>query len=309
MELRHLRYFAALAQHMNFTLAAKAVHVAQSTLSHQIMQLEEELGAELFTRVRGRVIGLTAAGSTFSTYAENALREVDEGIWSLKADAGEKQGSFRIATTQAANMVQIPRCVLGFLERFPRVHVSVQELSNDAVFQAVFDGEVDFGVCNATARHKSLHFEHLYGEELMLVVARSHPLARRKTIRMVELHRQPMVLLTPQFATRRMLDEHFRSANAQPDVVIELDSIPPALEILAGGTLASILPGSAHDRNDLVSIPIESPTPMRNPGMAWRKDCGSRPFVRAFADLVRRTAKQEGEAARLRPRRTRGTRR
>ncbi|GAP38349.1 transcriptional regulator, LysR family [Piscinibacter sakaiensis] len=304
MELRHLRYFCALAQHLNFTVAAESLHVAQSTLSHQIKQLEEELGTRLLSRTRGRVVNLTAAGSTFAVFANNALREVDEGIWRLKPEAADLQGSFRIGTIQTANLVQVPRCVLAFHERFPRVHVSVMELSNDAVLEALGAGEIDFGVTNAPVVQKALHFEPLFSEQLVLVVAKTHRLASRRSIRMVELHRQPIVQLSRGFAMRKMLEEQFQSAHAEPHVMVELNSIPPMLEMVAAGSLAAILPASAQNRSELVSVRIESPTPTRTPGMAWKKRAGSTPFVRAFAELLRSEAAQAGGGMR-RGRRTR----
>lgn len=307
LELRHLRYFSALAQHLNFTAAAESLHVAQSTLSHQIKQLEDELGTKLFSRTRGRVVNLTAAGSTFAVFANNALREVDEGIWSLKPEAADLQGIFRIGTIQTANIVQVPRCVLAFHERYPRVHVAVMELSNDAVLDALVAGDVDFGVTNAPVVQKSLHFEPLFSEELVLVVARTHRLASRKSVRMVELHRQPIVQLSRGFAMRKLLEDQFLSAHAEPHVMVEVNSIPPMLEMVAAGTLAAILPMSAQNRAELVSIPIESPTPIRTPGMAWKKKAGSGPFVRTFAELLRSEASHAGPVS-VRRRRLRSSR-
>lgn len=304
MELRHLRYFSALAQHLNFTVAAESLHVAQSTLSHQIKQLEDELGTNLFARTRGRVVNLTAAGSTFALFAHNALREVDEGIWSLKPEAAELQGSFRIGSIQTANILQVPRCVLAFHERFPRVRVSVMELSNDAVLEALVAGEVDFGVTNAPVVQKSLHFEPLFSEQLVLVVARGHRFASRRSVRMVELHRLPIVQLSRGFAMRKLLDDQFLSAHAEPHVMVEVNSIPPMLEMVAAGSLAAILPLSAQNRAELVSILIESPTPMRTPGMAWKKNAGVSPLVRAFAELLRSEAARPGSMS---PRRKRAS--
>ncbi|HWT37779.1 MAG TPA: LysR family transcriptional regulator, partial [Paraburkholderia sp.] len=83
MELRHLRYFAALAEHLSFTVAAQKVHVTQSTLSHQIRQLEDELGCLLFER-EGRRVSMTEAGELFLERVRNALREVDEGVSSVR---------------------------------------------------------------------------------------------------------------------------------------------------------------------------------------------------------------------------------
>ena len=103
MELRHLRYFVSLAECLNFTRAAERVHVTQSTLSHQIAQLEQELGTALFERLARRVV-LTEAGESFLAYAAKALKEVDQGVSDLKRAAGELSGVVRIGATHTFNI-------------------------------------------------------------------------------------------------------------------------------------------------------------------------------------------------------------
>ena len=103
MELRHLRYFVALADTLSFTRAAERVHVTQSTLSHQIRQLEDEIGRPLFDRIGKRVL-LTDAGETFLGYAAKALREVDQGLGDLLRGPGELEGEVRIGSTGTFNV-------------------------------------------------------------------------------------------------------------------------------------------------------------------------------------------------------------
>src|SRR5213592_727938 len=97
MELRHLRYFDALAETLNFTRAAERLHVTQSTLSHQIKQLEEELGTLLFDRI-GKRVALTEAGDEFLHHATRALREIDLGLGALRQNASDVSGELRIGS-------------------------------------------------------------------------------------------------------------------------------------------------------------------------------------------------------------------
>src|SRR5438094_3609191 len=103
MELRHLRYFSALAVSLSFTRAAERVHVTQSTMSHQIRQLEEELGTTLFDRV-GKQVALTDAGETFLAYATRAIQEIDQGVGALKEAEGELAGSVKVGATHSFNL-------------------------------------------------------------------------------------------------------------------------------------------------------------------------------------------------------------
>src|SRR3569832_675280 len=107
MELRHLRYFTSLAECLSFTRAAERVHVTQSTLSHQIKQLEDELGHELFARIGKRVV-LTEAGETFLAYASKALLEVDHGLSHLMRASDELSGEKHNNTTKSNNEAFVP---------------------------------------------------------------------------------------------------------------------------------------------------------------------------------------------------------
>ena len=122
MELRHLRYFVALAEYLSFTRAAARVHVTQSTLSHQIRQLEEEVGQPLFDRI-GKKVVTTEAGELFLGFALRALKEVDQGIAMLKPGSDGLTGQVRVGATHTFNIALIPECVALFLARHPTVRL------------------------------------------------------------------------------------------------------------------------------------------------------------------------------------------
>ena len=288
MELRHLRYFAALAGSLSFTRAAERVHVTQSTLSHQIRQLEEELGTPLFERVAKRVT-LTEAGETFLAYATRALQEVDLGVGALKETEGQLVGAVKVGATHSFNLSFIPECVAIFMKRNPAVHMTVQELAADGVVSKVSSGELDLGIAYRPTGLTKLVFEPLYNEEMVLVVGRHHPLYRRRRVRMVELHRQSMVLLPREFATRLMLEECFVACGAEPRVIAEMNTISPMLSLVERLEIATIVAkGVVPTGGALKAIPIESPTPIRTPGILRRKADRPSPLVQSFTSIVRK---------------------
>jgi len=290
MELRHLRYFVALAECLNFTRAAQRVHVTQSTLSHQIRQLEGELGRDLFDRIGKRVV-LTEAGETFLGYATKALHEVDQGLSDLSRAPDELSGEVRVGATHTFNAGFVPECLALFLQKYPTVKVCVEELAADAIGVKLLEGSLDVGIAYQPADPTHLWFEPLYNEEMALVVSTQHPFAQRRRIRMVELHRQPMVLLPPVFATRTMLDDCFRSCGAEPVVAAEMNTIAPMLGLVARTQLAAIVSVNAVPaRDDLRVVPIESPTPIRTPGILWKREARQTAAVRSFASNVRKLA-------------------
>jgi LysR family cyn operon transcriptional activator len=290
MELRHLRYFVALAECLHFTRAAERMHVTQSTLSHQIRQLEDELGHALFDRIGRRVI-LTAAGDSFLGYAAKALREVDQGIGELKRAPDELTGELRIGATHTFNLGFIPEVLATFMQRYPKVKAAVRELSADAITGDLLADRLDVGVGYDPGGSGELWFEPLYTEELVLVVRGDHPLAQRTRVRMVDLHRQPMVLLPREFATRVLLDESFRSCGAEPVVAAEMNTIAPMLGLVARTRLAAIVSSRAvAGRSDVAVLPLESPTPVRTPGILWKRGVKHSMEVRSFANNLRKVA-------------------
>lgn len=290
MELRHLRYFVALAECLNFTRAAERVHVTQSTLSHQIHQLEEEIGELLFERVGKRVL-ITERGELFLSYATKALKEVDQGLGALKESSKGLTGRLRIGATHTFNHGLLPECIATLLARHPTVKVVASEFTADDIGRSLASGALDMGISYRPRTMGELWFEPLYNEQMVLVVSPQHRLAGRKRIRLVELHRQPLVLLTPAFATRTMLDECFRACDAEPLVVVETNTLTPMLALVERTQVGAIVSENAlRDRPGVRAIRLESPTPMRTPGILWKRKADKSAPMRAFASIVRAIA-------------------
>lgn len=290
LELRHLRYFDAIAETQNFTRAAERLHVTQSTLSHQIRQLEEELGLVLFDRSHKKV-ALTEAGEMLRSHLMPALQQIDRGLQALSHPAEALSGEIRIAATHSFNTRLVPLCVSSFLAHHPGIKVSVEELSASLIAKRLASGHLELGVAYRPEDRSELWFEPLYNEELKLVVSDRHPLARRRRVRMIELHNCRMVLLPRQFSTRLLLDDCFEAAGAQPLVIAELNSIAPMIELIRQTDLAGIIAETAvSPAADLRTIPIEDPTPIRTPGLLWKKGANRSPMVKHMASLIRRAA-------------------
>ncbi len=289
MELRHLRYFIALAERLNFTQAAAQVHVGQSTLSHQIRQLEDELGQALFERTKRRV-SLTAAGELFLPKAMRALGELDAAIALLGASVTELTGQLRIGTTPTFNVDVIPRAVAAFTERHPGARVLVEQDKAGAMVEKVLSKHFDMAIAYPPHDNEQrLAFEPLCNEELVLVVGPKHPFAARRRVRVVELHRRELVVLPAGFATRKLLEDVFASAGAEPVLRVESDSMSAMLAMVGHSHLATIVSRHAVSTDTrLKVIPLESPTPMRTTGLLRLRDRPSTAAEASFASMVRR---------------------
>ena len=288
MELRHLRYFVALAEEASFTRAARRTHVTQSTLSHQIKQIEDELGQRLFDRIGKRVV-ITDAGEALLQSATRALREIDEGLRRIKTTPDPLTGVLRIGATHTFNIKLIPECLAAFLAGHPAVSVIVRELFATDVATLVESGELDLGITYDPQRRDRLSFEPLYIEEMVLAVGADHPFAARKRLRLVELHRQPMLLPTASSSTRRIIDAALASVGAEPSIVAQMDSLAATIELVRRTRLGAIISRlAAPDAHDLRILSLESPTPLRTPGLLTRADAPATPALRSFIGILRR---------------------
>ena len=228
---------------------------------------------------------------TFLGQAAKALQEVDHGLSQLKRAGDALSGEVRIGATGTFNLGFVPEALAMFLKRHPTVKVTVDELAADAIAQRLIDETLDVGIAYQPADPTHLWFEPLYTEEMVLVVAPSHPLAQRKRVRMVELHRQSLALLPRAFATRVMLDECFRACGAEPVIAAEMNTIAPIVGLVARTQLAAIVSSHAvQPRDDVRVIPLESPSPVRTPGMLWKRDARQTSSVRSFASCIRKLA-------------------
>lgn len=294
MELRHLRYFLALAERLNFTQAAAQVHVTQSTLSHQIQQLEDELGQPLFDRSARRVT-LTAAGELFLPRAIKALAEIDSGIALVNTPQRTLEGQLRVGTTPTLNMQVVPRCVALFSRAHPSMRVMIDEGTGDALVTDLRRGGLDLLVAYRPFELEGLAFEPLFTEELVGVVNRQHPLSGRKRLRVIDLHQRELVLAPRKYTTRVQLDEAFAAAGAEPIIAMESSSIAAMLGIVTQLPLATIVSRSAVPPHmQLQVIPLEGPVLERTPGLIWLSDAPRTPAVASFAAQMRTVAKEEG---------------
>jgi LysR family cyn operon transcriptional activator len=134
-----------------------------------------------------------------------------------------------------------------------------------------------------------MFFEPLYNEEMVLVVPKGHRLAKRRRLRMVELHNEPLVMLNKGFATRTMLEEHFYSLKITPNVVVETNGIPTMLAVARALKIAAIVSEyPATEATGLVPIALEAPTPLRTFGLIWRRDVEQSVAIQSFAAIIRR---------------------
>jgi LysR family transcriptional regulator, cyn operon transcriptional activator len=286
LELRHLRYFLTVAELQHVTRAAATLHVTQSTLSHQIRQLEEQLGAVLFDRV-GRGVRLTQAGELFRTFALRALAEVDAGKSALAELDSMARGTLHIGVIHTYNSTLVPPVVSRFAADYPGVRVVIDDLPASVIERDVAAGALDFGIAFAPATQAGLVVEPMFREELVLIVRRDHALGKRKSIAASSLARLPLALQTPRFSTRRLIDEAFGRWIGD-GVHLEMSSIESLLNTVRLGEIGTIVSERAFVRDpELVKIRITGPTVVRKAAVLWSEERYRTVAARRFAQMFR----------------------
>lgn len=276
MELRQLKYFLSVAETEHLTRSADTLNVTQSTLSHGLRLLEDEIGVPLFDRI-GRGLRLSQAGVVLRDHARRALQEVEAGKMALADLAALQSGSLTVGVIPTFLTHFVPDAVADFSEAFPRVHVDVKDLRAGPIEDLLVAGQLDMGISFHPATRAEIEAEPLFEEQLTLVVNKNHAFAGRKSLRMRELAGLPLALLPRSFETRRMIDQAFNAAGTTPDVRVEMESVDALLRLCRAGSLASIAAEhAAHQAvrasgSTLVSVALTDPTVVRRAAILWRK--------------------------------------
>lgn len=291
MELRQLNYFAKAAELLNFTEAAQALYISQSTLSQQIKQLEDELGIPLFNRI-GKRIHLTEAGNLFLPYAQQTLQDALSGREMLNDLMSLQTGSITIGATYGLTQLLV-KALQSFTLQYPRVSVHVQYGTTDALLEQLVSSKLDMVLSFASSStFDSIAFETLFTSSLSLVVPARHPLAGHKKIMLKEAAEVPLILPVKSYSIRRFLDESFEKAKTNPDIRMECNDIHTLLEMVKGSQMATILMKvSVQGYGSLKAIPLEGKGIQRKATIGWPHEAYRKRSIEILADLLKKNAK------------------
>jgi LysR family cyn operon transcriptional activator len=287
MELRHLRYFMAVAEAQSFTRAAERLRISQPTLSHQIKQLESQTKAVLFDR-GARSVGLTAAGRTFKPFCEHLLKELDAGVLAVSELEGLMRGTLRMAVFHSFSKSLLGPVLSEFAMRYPGVHVVARLVPRLEMEKGLLSGELDFAVAYVSDDSEHIVAETLFEEELVLVVGSKHSLASRRSIPMRALGNMDLVFLTQEFAARQFLDRFIAQNKLEPRVVLEMNAIDAILSTIRNSRLASVLSaGAVGDTKGVRAISLTNPSPKRVAAILWRRNGHRSAAAQRMAGMIK----------------------
>lgn len=292
MELRHLRSFVAAAELEHFGRAAERLHIVQPALSRQIRELEEEIGAPLFTRLK-RGVRLTSAGRALREEARQVLGQLDDSLARVRAVASGREGLLRIGFVDTAvYSPALPKLFDRFRRRHPGVRLELLQRTSLAQAELLRRGEIDLAfVYNPPERLGALEARPLWREHILLAVPARHPLAKRRSVRLADLRDEAFVWI-PRDLSPAYYDLVFRNCAAagfRPNIVQEGGTDSAIMSLVAAGAgLSFCLESSRHHRPAGVAlVPIRDLKAHVQLAAVWRTDRDN-PALPLFVEMLAR---------------------
>ena len=297
MELRHLRYFAAVARERNFTRAAEKLHIAQPPLSRQVQQLEDELGIDLI-EAGSRPLRLTEAGRLFYEQAVQVLERIDE----MKAMVGHLHDAdrlrFSMGFVPSTLYGKLPEVIRGYRAARPNVELTLLELTSVEQIAALKDGRIDVGFGRIPLDDPALDRQLLRNEKLLAAVPGNHPaLARGGALHLTDLASEPLIVYpkSPRPSYADQVLSLFREAGIKPPTVHEVRELQTALGLVAAEAGVCVVPASVERlrRDNVAYRPMDSIDAVSPIIMSSRKGDRS-PEIALVLKLIRQMYRKEG---------------
>jgi LysR family cys regulon transcriptional activator len=292
MNLHQFRFVQEAARrNLNLTETAKALFTSQPGVSKAILELEEELGVDIFSRHGKRLRRITEPGQQVLASIEIILREVNNLKRIGEEYSRQDSGTFSIATTHTQARYVLPAPVAQLRRQMPNLRVSLHQGSPDQVARMLIDETADLGLATESlAQYPELVTLPCYEWQHVMVVPREHPLASVERVSLEQLAAQPLVSYHPSFTGRTRIDKAFASRHLTPNVVLEAidsDVIKTYVRLGMGvGIVAEMAMREEPPTSDLVARPLGTLLGSNVTRIAFKRGAYLRNYVYAFAELL-----------------------
>ncbi len=288
---RRLQVFHAVAKHLSFTKAAETLFMTQPAVTFQVKQLEEYLNMRLFDRAQGR-ISLTPAGQLALEYAERILALSAELDTRLKEMSGQAAGPLLIGASMTIGEYVLPQLIGEFKARFPAVVPTLFVGNSEAVQDRVAERTLDLGFIEGDSHLSSLQSEVCCEDELQVVCAPSHPLAKEAGAPPASLTQHPYISREAGSGTRAVIDRYLQQAGVSEsmNVVVELGSPEAIKGLVATGLgfaiMSRVIVAKELQLGQLVQVPLRPPL-IRNFAVVYPKERFHSRLVAAFLQFAK----------------------
>jgi DNA-binding transcriptional LysR family regulator len=288
MDFEQLRTFLEVSRHKSFSRAGEKLSLTQPAISAQIRTLETEVGAQLFDRSGGKVT-FTAAGRVFEPFAEHCLECHQHILMAVGEMQRTPRGEVSISANESTCLYVLPQVFSQFKRQYSRVGLNIVRADRSRTLEAVLNREVDFGVVSLPVKDARLMAEWIHKDELVLVSAPSHPLARAAKLSMEDVARHPL-LLPKQGRQREQIDLLFSIRELKPTIAMELDSSELLKRFVAAGMGIGFAPKSTVAADEQAGIlkllAIDGVRLVRELALVFRKDRSISRAAQAFLEIA-----------------------
>jgi len=293
MELRHLRYFLAVARHLNFSEASRHLRVAQPAISQTILDLEEELGVRLLMRTR-RSVQLTAAGNAFMLEAGEIVRRSEDAKTAAQRAARGEVGCLSIGFMPSAAIPILPGLIEAYRRSFPQVAIQLHGMTPEQQLKALDEKRIDLGFSRPMPRERAKEFnvELIYDDHLEIALPKKHRLAGKKEVELKDLATEGFIEFERQGAPGlfEQVMATCRRAGFSPNVIHQPDSMSNVMLFVESGLGVSLVPGCVRNLNhpNATIRPIKPASP-RIPLCAIWPITTHAPVLESFLVVLRAT--------------------
>jgi len=290
VELRHLRYFVAVAEERHFGRAAERLHIAQPPLSQQIRRLETELGVTLLHRTT-RSVEVAPAGEVLLARAKEVLAAVDDAVEDTRRAARGEFGRLAIGFTGSATYALLPRLAAALRSALPGVVLDLRgELLTPAQVARLLDGSLDLGVLRPPVRERALCVEVVRSDPLIAVLPEGHRLAAADAVPLEELADEPFVVYPSHFrsVTHDAVEATCAAHGFLPRVALEVSETATLVSFVAAGVGVSLVPASVRHMTveGAVYRPLAGEAATVDLALAWRRDDVT-PMLERALEIIR----------------------
>ncbi len=295
MELHQLRYFCAVARKASFTRAAEEQHVAQPSLSQQILKLESELGARLFDRL-GRTVRLTEFGKAFLVRAEDILRQLGEARLEIQEMTGAEKGRLNLGAIPTIAPYFLPVRLAAFVRKHPGIEINVVEETTPVLLRRLQEAVIDLALLALPIPRPGLVCEELLREPLYVVVPRRHRLAAQTSVDLRQIEGDPFLLMKEGHCFRENTLTACRRARLRLNVAFESGQFETILAMVAAGMGVSVVPQMAiAPHTGCRFIPIADGRAQRRIGLVRLKNRSATRAQQLLAEYLKRSVESEGK--------------
>jgi LysR family transcriptional regulator, regulator for metE and metH len=288
LEVRHLQLVAAIVDEGNLTRAGERLHLTQSALSHQLLDIEERLGTPLFHRVNKKMV-LTESGQRVLDSARRILGEISQTEDDLRLYASNRKGTVRLTTECYTVYHWLPTVMQRFERKYPDVDISIEVDATDSPFQAVSAGTLDVAFVTSEKGEPGITLEPLFADEMKVIVAPEHRFASQEYVKTTELV-QETLLTYSDLKSNVIYERLLRPAGLEPKKHLQVRLTEAMIELVKAGVGVAVMAQWAVSpyvaSGAVAAVPLTKRGMQRHWKAAYLASRPMPPFVRAFIEMV-----------------------